>query len=88
MNTNTIERISSQTSKLPESFQREVLHFVEFLMSRAKSDTESRLEDLEFYDFSLAEAMRGMDDEVIHDYMDSDFKEKEMKIGLSPSYQE
>jgi hypothetical protein len=76
INTGTIERISSQTGKLPESFQREVLHFVEFLMSKAKNDTESRQEDLEWYDLSLAGALHGMDDEVIQDYMESDFKEK------------
>lgn len=78
MNTNvsTIERISSQVRQLPESFQKEVLDFIEFLMSKAKSDTASRQEALEWYDLSLAAAVRGIGDEDIPDYTEADFKEK------------
>ncbi|MCP5104245.1 MAG: DUF2281 domain-containing protein [bacterium] len=74
--TSTIERISYQTRKLPESFQREVLHFVEFLMNKAKSEAASRQDDLEWYNLSLAGAARGIDDEAIQDYTGADFKEK------------
>ena len=73
----TIERLSVETGKLPESSQMEVLHFVEFLMSKTKNDSSgSRQEDLEWYELSLAEAARGIEDDDIPEYTDSDFKEK------------
>jgi hypothetical protein len=78
MNTSvsTIEKINSQARKLPESFQKEVLHFIEFLINKAKRDTASRQEDLEWYELSLAAAVRGIEDEDIPDYTEADFKEK------------
>jgi len=62
---------------LPESFQKEVLHFVEFLANKARKDVGApRQEDLEWYDFSLAGAVRDIGDGDIPDYTDADFKEK------------
>jgi hypothetical protein len=73
----TIERINQQTRKLPELFQMEVLHFVEFLANKTKTGGGgSRQEDLEWYDISLAGAMRGIEDDAIPDYTEADFKEK------------
>jgi hypothetical protein len=77
MNTSTIERISVETGKLPDSYQKEVLHFVEFLLSKTKNgSSDSRQEDLEWYELSLAEAARGIEDDDIPEYTDSDLREK------------
>jgi len=76
-NTSTIERISLQTRQLPESFQREVLHYVEYLVNKAKKEVrDSRQEELEWQEFSLVEASRGIEDDDIPDYTEADFKEK------------
>jgi hypothetical protein len=73
----TIERISQKTRRLPEPFQVEVLHFVEFLANKTKTGGEgSRQEDLEWNAISLAGAMRGIEDDAIPDYTETDFKEK------------
>ncbi|MCU0288551.1 MAG: hypothetical protein MUF15_19430 [Acidobacteria bacterium] len=37
-------------------------------MSKTNNDMESRQEDVDWYDLSLAGALHGMDDEVIPDY--------------------
>jgi hypothetical protein len=77
MDMSTIERISVETGKLPGPYQTEVLHFVEFLLNKSKNgSSDSRQEDLEWYDLSLAEAARGIKDDDIPEYTDSDFKEK------------
>ena len=71
----TIERISHESRKLPETYQREVLDFVEFLLKKAENG-DSREEDTEWRNFSLAGALRGMEDDDFLDYTDADYKEK------------
>lgn len=58
----TAEAIIQRLKSLPDSAQREVLDFVEFLESRRK-DRTLRKDDVSWSDFSLASAMRGMEDE-------------------------
>ena len=52
------EKISHEVQALPEAIQREVLDFVEFLKSRKRPR-----EDEAWTAFSLAQAMRGLEDE-------------------------
>jgi len=58
----TAETIMQLLKSLPDSLQREVLNFVEFLQSRQKQ-AAARGEDRAWSQFSLASAMRGMEDE-------------------------
>ena len=58
----TTEGIIRHLESLPDSAQREVLDFVEFLRSR-RDECTVREEELAWSDFSLASAMRGMEDE-------------------------
>ena len=56
------EQIQEYVVKLPASFQAEVLDFVEYLI--AKAEREGLVEEnREWSEFSLASAMRGMEDE-------------------------
>jgi len=56
------EQIQEYVVKLPLSFQAEVLDFVEYLI--AKAEREGFVEEnREWSEFSLASAMRGMEDE-------------------------
>jgi hypothetical protein len=52
------EKISHEVQALPEAIQREVLDFVEFLKAR-----RPHVEDEAWTAFSLAQAMRGLEDE-------------------------
>ena len=56
----TAQAIIRQLESLPNSAQREVLDFVEFLKSR-QDTSPSREEDVAWSHFSLASAMRGME---------------------------
>jgi hypothetical protein len=72
---NTVEKINQQTRKLSEVYQTEVLDFVEFLVDKTKTQSNSRHEEKEeqkWRDFSLSEAMRGMEDEDIPEYTEAD----------------
>jgi hypothetical protein len=71
----TVERINQQVRKLPEPFLNEVLHFVEFLMTKPVPQN-LRQEDLEWSHFSLSEAMRGLENEDGPTYDESDLKER------------
>lgn len=52
------EQITHEVRSLPEAIQREVLDFVEFLKTR-----RMHAEDESWNRFSLAQAMRGLEDE-------------------------
>ncbi|MGH7595642.1 MAG: DUF2281 domain-containing protein [bacterium] len=71
----TVERINQQVQKLPEPFLSEVLHFIEFLMTKTTPEN-ARQEDLQWSRFSLSEAMRGLENENMPIYDESDLKEK------------
>ena len=58
----TAEAILQHLKSLPDSAQREVLDFVQFLESRRKQPAD-REEDRVWSDFSLTSAMRGMEGE-------------------------
>ena len=58
----TTEAILPHLESLPDSAQREVLDFVKFLESR-RDELIQREEDAAWSHFSLASAMRGMEDE-------------------------
>lgn len=74
----TIEKISQQTRNLPEIYQTEVLDFVEYLIGKAKirAKSEPLLEEQQWFNFSLSQAMDGLEDEDIPMYTESDLKEK------------
>ncbi|MFH1739170.1 MAG: DUF2281 domain-containing protein [bacterium] len=58
----TTETIVQQLMSLPESAQQEVLRFVEFLESRQGKRVTPE-DEIAWAEFSLASAMRGMEDE-------------------------
>jgi hypothetical protein len=69
------EQINSELQKLPTLYQREVLHFIEFLSQKAmrgESGTEEKL----WTDFSLMQAMRGLEDDDAPEYTEADLKGK------------
>lgn len=69
------EQINSKLQKLPTLYQQEVLHFIEFLSQKAmrgESETEEKL----WTDFSLTQAMRGLEDDDTPEYAEADLKEK------------
>ena len=58
------EKIFSHIENLPETYQAEVLDFVEFLESKTRKLDDSDEEDRALWShFSLSQAMRGMEDE-------------------------
>jgi hypothetical protein len=69
----TAQAIAERIEALPESAQREVLNFVEFLHFRARP-VRVREDDDAWTRFSLASAMRGMEDEP-SPYSSADVKE-------------
>lgn len=58
----TTQAILQHLESLPDSARREVLDFVKFLESR-REELMLREEDAAWSHFSLASAMRGMEDE-------------------------
>ncbi len=72
---NIVEQIRQKSSQLPEHLQREVLDYIEFVLAK-RAEREQRQMDSAWSDFSLASAMRGMEDEDISDYETVKFVEK------------
>jgi len=71
----TSDQITKQVNQLSEPFQKEALDFVEFLAKKAKREN-SRQEDLEWFNLSVASAMRDIENEHDPIYDESDLKEK------------
>jgi len=71
----TLESIHQYAQMLPDSLQREVLDFIRFLVFKRKQETTLEQDDIEWSDFSLASAMRGMEDEDTPVYTTDDLKE-------------
>ena len=67
------EKIHKYIEELPESFQEEALDFIEYLLMKAKSKSAQQ-EDENWSSFSLASAMRGMEEEDSPSYTDADLK--------------
>jgi len=59
----TAQAIMQHLKLLPDQAQREVLDFVEFIESRPRESGSERPDDEAWSGFSLATAMRGMEDE-------------------------
>ena len=70
----TAQAIAQHLQALPDSVQREVLDFVEFLASRRRSHVTEEDGDVRWSDFSLASAMRGMEEEATP-YTPADMRE-------------
>ncbi len=70
-----IEQISHQVQRLPEPLQAEVLHFVEYLLTRSARD-DARREEQEWSVFSLESAMRGIVGESDPVYSETDLKQE------------
>lgn len=69
------EQINYKLQKLPTLYQQEVLHFVEFLSQKAmRGETET--EEKVWSDFSLIQAMRGLEDDDTPEYTEADLKVK------------
>ncbi len=74
----TIEKINQSVKKLSKNSQIEVLNFIEFLLS--KSGIMSDDYDIEDWNqFSLNQAMKGLEDKKHIEYHVSDLKEKYME---------
>ena len=71
----TIEKITKRIIKLPKKSQVEVLHFVEFLLSKSGA-TEEEYNNQKWNRFSLEQAMKGLENDDLPEYYESDLKEK------------
>ena len=71
----TLESIHQYAQMLPDSLQQEVLDFVRFLLFKREQEIAPEQDDIEWSNFSLASAMRGMGDEDTPVYTAADLKE-------------
>ncbi len=69
------ERIHQYVQMLPDTLQQEVLDFVRFLLFKREQETTPEQDEIEWSDFSLASAMRGMEDEDTPIYTTDNLKE-------------
>lgn len=69
------EKINQKVEKLPISIQLEVLDFVEFVAQKAEKINAAD-EREQWAEFSLSQAMKGLEDEEIPEYTEADLKEK------------
>lgn len=67
------QQIQESVQRLPTAFQAEVLDFVEYLLAKAEREA-LREEEQEWANFSLATAMRDMEDDEDAEYTLSDLK--------------
>ena len=65
----TAEQINKNLHNLPAAFQREVLDFVEFLLNKTAN------EEKDWSEFSLAQAMRGLENDAMPEYTDADLRD-------------
>lgn len=71
----TLENIHQYAQMLPDSLQQEVLDFVRFLLFKREQEILPEQDDIEWTNFSLTSAMRGMEDEDTSIYTTADLKE-------------
>lgn len=69
------EKILKHIQEIPESFQVEILDFVEYLESKIKKGKKSDREETEWSELSLSYAMRDMENEY-SPYSLNDLKER------------
>ena len=71
----TLDSIHQYAQMLPDSLQQEVLDFVRFLLFKREQEMTPEQEEIELSKFSLASAMRDMEDEDSPTYTIDDLKE-------------
>ena len=71
----TVEKISEYLAKMPDPYQAEVLHYVEYLWQKFQGQGLNK-EDQAWQEFSLASALRDMDEADEVTYTRKDLKEK------------
>ncbi len=71
----TLESIQQYARMLPDPLQQEVLDFVKFLLFKREQETTPEHNEIEWSDFSLASAMRGLENEDTSVYTTDDLKE-------------
>jgi hypothetical protein len=72
----TIEQIIQATiGILPESKQAEVLNFLNFLIT-TQTEVDAEQENAEWSQFSLEQAMQGLEDDLLPEYTEEDLKKK------------
>ena len=69
------ESIHQYVQMLSDTLQQEVLDFVKFLLFKRDQDITPEQDEIEWTNFSLASAMRGMEDEDTPIYTTADLKE-------------
>lgn len=69
------ENIHQYVKTLPNSLQLEVLDFVRFLLFKREQEPTPEQDEIEWSNFSLASAMRGIEDEDTPIYTTDDLKE-------------
>jgi len=69
------EQITDRLQKLPQPLQREVLDFIDFLAQKVAQSEDSG-EEADWKEFSLAQAMSGLENEDSPEYGEADLKEK------------
>jgi len=69
------EKINQEVEKLPVSIQLEILDFVEFVAQKADRQNPAE-EKNQWTNFSLSQAMKGLEDEESPEYTEADLKEK------------
>ncbi len=72
----TIEQIiQAKIGILPESKQAEVLIFLNSLIEN-QTEIDARQENTEWSQFSLEQAMQGLEDDLLPEYTEQDLKKK------------
>jgi hypothetical protein len=72
----TIEQIiQAKIGILPESKQAEVLIFLNSLIE-SQAEVDARQENAEWSQFSLEQAMQGLEDDLLPEYTEQDLKKK------------
>jgi hypothetical protein len=72
----TIEQIiQAKIGILPESKQAEVLIFLNSLIEN-QTEIDARQENAEWSQFSLEQAMQGLEDDLLPEYTEQDLKKK------------
>jgi hypothetical protein len=67
------EQVTDKLQKLPIAAQEEVLHFIEFPAQKFEQKAD---ENKQWSDFSLSQAVKGLENEDLPEYTEADLKEK------------
>lgn len=72
----TLNNIHRYSQMLPDPLQQEVLDFIKFLLFKQEQANASEPDEIDWSEFSLAAAMRGLEDEDSPIYTTDDLKER------------